>query len=314
MPDFNDILKRIDKAVKRFNSKVPGIQQDVLDNVLEELKRLDLRSGKIKPTVQNIKILASIKSKLQRLILTDGYIQELKEFAKSFNEIAKLQNEYWKQVETSFKPKTLLKEIKNQAISDTVKKLTEAGIGANIGDRLTEILRSNITSGGSYKSLESQLRQSLTNTQKSDGILLKYTKQITTDSINQFNAQYTQIVSSDLGFEWYGYQGSDIITTRPFCDAMTDFRYFHVTEIPRLLRADDLYYTKDGKRTKVPIYDKTKLPHGMIEGTNPDNFFIRRGGYNCGHQIRPVSESLVPAEIKQKVFSTSQYRAWKSQP
>lgn len=311
MPQFNSTLKKIEQAIQKFNRNIPSIQKAVLDNIIDELRRLDLRDGRIKPTVQNLKVIASIKNKMQRLILTEDYVKEVKDFVKAFNEVTKLQNDYWRSVEKSFQPKPLLKEIKRQAIETTVQKLTEAGIGVNISDRLTDILRTNVTTGGSYRSLESQLRESLTNTQKSDGSILKYTKQITTDSINQYNRQYTQIVSNDLGFEWYSYQGSDIATTRPFCDAMTDFRYFHVTEIPRLLKAEDLYYMKDGQRTKVPIYDKTGLPHGMIDGTNPGNFFIRAGGYNCGHQIRPVSESLVPEDIKQKVFATAAYKRWK---
>lgn len=311
MPTYTDILKKIEISIEKFNKKIPGIQKGMLEGIVEELQKLDLRDGKIKTTVANLRLITRIKNKLNKLILTDEYFKEVKDFAKSFNEITKLQNAYWQEVEKDFKPKTLLKEIKNQAISDTVDKLTEAGIGSNIGQRITDILRSNITSGGSYKSLTKQLNESLTNTD-TDGLLSKYAKQITTDSINQYNAQYTQVVSNDLGFEWFAYQGSDIVTTRPFCDAMTDFRYFHITEVPRLLKAENLFYTKDGKTTKVPIYDRTGLPHGMIEGTSPENFFVRRGGYNCGHQIRPVSEKLVPEDIKQRVFATAKYKAFKA--
>lgn len=309
--DYGDIIKKIEKAVEKFNKKIPSIQQGIFEDIQEQLKRLDTTSGKIKATVANLKIIISIKNKMLKLILTPEYIKEVKDFAKAFSEITVMQNEYWISVEKSFTPKTLLKEIKKQAINDTVKNLTSSGIGSTISDQISSILRTNITTGGSYAKLTSQLREKILNT-STDGALQKYAKQITADSINQYNAQYTQAVSNDLGFEWFAYQGSDIVTTRPFCDAMTDIRYFHVTEIPRLLKAEDLYYTKDGQKTKVPIYDKTKLPHGMIPGTNPANFQINRGGYNCGHQIRPVSEGLVPKDIKDRVFLTSAYKAWKT--
>lgn len=315
MPQFNDILKRIDEAIAKFNKGIPTIQKNVLDGIVEELRKLDLKDSKIKPTVANLRLIARIKNKLQNLILTDEYISEVKDFAKAFNEITTLQNEYWKSVERTFKPKTLLKEIKKQSITDTINKLTEAGIGVTIENQIGDILRTNITAGGSYKSLEGQLRELLTNTKKSDGALLKYTKQVTVDSINQYSAQYSQTVSSDLGFEWYAYQGSEIMTSRPFCQSMVEERrYFHISEVPALLRADDMYYTdnKDGERKKVPIYKKTGLPHGFIEGTNPGNFFVRRGGYQCGHQARPVSESLVPKEVKERVQATAAFRAWKS--
>lgn len=312
MPEFSDILKQIDKAIAKFNKLIPKIQKEIFADIQEQLKRLDTVDGKIKTTVANLKVVTSIKNKLLRLILTPEYKKEVKDFIKAFNEVTTLQNQYWQSVEKEFKPRALLKEIKTQAIADTVKSLTASGIGSTIQEQISDILRTNITTGGSYADLNDQLRESLVNT-KTDGLLLKYTKQITTDAINQYSAQYTQTVSNDLGFEWFAYQGSDIKTTRPFCDAMTDFRYFHVTEIPDLLAAKDLYYIKDGKKTKVPIYEKTGLPHGMIPGTNPANFQINRGGYNCGHQIRPVSAALVPEDIKAKVFATAAYKRFKAE-
>lgn len=309
---FTDIQKRTDEAVDKFNKVIPGIQKEIFAGIQDEIKRLDTYNGNIKTTVANIKIITSIKNKLLRLILTPEYKKEVKDFVKAFNEVTTLQNQYWQSVEKEFKPRALLKEIKTQAIADTVKSLTASGIGSTIQEQISDILRTNITTGGSYADLNDQLRKSILGDPKTDGSLLKYSKQITTDSINQYSAQYTQVVSNDLGFEWFAYQGSDILTTRPFCDAMTDFRYFHITEIPRLLAAKDLYYMKDGVKTKVPIYEKTKLPHGMIPGTNPANFQINRGGYNCGHQIRPVSAPLVPADIKERVFATAAYKRFKT--
>lgn len=309
---YTDILKEIDKAIEKFNKNIPSAQQSMLDDVLDQVRRLDLKNGNIKASVANLKVVTSIKNKLTNIILTDTYLDDVKEFVKSFNDITRLQNDYWKGIESTFKPSPILKEIRNQAIQSTVEALTGSGLAYEVGGSIESILNTNVTTGGSMRDMENQLRSSLTNTQNSRGVLDRYAKQITTDSINQYSAQYTQLVSNDLGFEWYAYQGTDIKTTRPFCDAMTDIRYFHVSEIPRLLRAEDLYYTDNGQRKKVPIYSKTGLPSGMIEGTNPENFFIRRGGYNCGHQIRPVSEKLVPNDIKDRVFNTVAYQRWKS--
>jgi len=312
MADFNDILKEIDGAIKSFNKGMLAAQKAMYQELSSELRRLDLNGDKIKATVANLKIIQSIKNKLTKVILNDDYLEDVREFVKSFNTVTKLQNEYWKGVESKFKPGPLLREIRKQAIADTVKQLTESGIGTNIGDSISDILRTNITSGGSYKKLNAQLLESPTDTEKSDGLLTKYSKQITNDSIQQYNRQYTQQVAAGIGYDWYAYQGSDIKTTRPFCDAMTDLRYFHVSEVPRLLRAEDLYYIKDGKKTKVPIYPRTGLPAGLIEGTNQENFFIRAGGYNCGHAIRPVPERNVPLEYRDRVYNTPAYQRWKS--
>lgn len=168
-------------------------------------------------------------------------------------------------------------------------------------------MRTNITSGGSYSDLAEQLRQSLTNTPESKGILDRYVKTVAKDSINQFSRQYTQIVSNDLGYEWYRYMNSDIETTRCFCDAMTDKDYFHVSEIPGLLKGKGLLCDNQ----TVPIYAKTGLPYGMIDGTNPENFFVRAGGWNCGHSIQPISKRQVPAKVLEALEATEEYKSWK---
>lgn len=317
--DYGDIIKKIEKAIEKFNNKIPSIQKGIFDDIQEQLKRLDTANGKIKATVANLRVITSIKNKMLKLILTPEYIKEVKDFAKAFSEITVMQNEYWRSVEKSFTPKTLLKEIKKQAIADTVKNLAGQGIGATISDQISAILRTNITTGGSYAKLTSQLKEKILNT-TTDGALQKYAKQITTDSINQYNAQYTQTVSNDLGFEWFAYQGSEIITSRPFCQAMVENnRYFHISQVPNLLKGLDAqgnklkYIDNKTEETKtVELYSKTKLPYGFIAGTNPANFFVNRAGYGCGHQARPVSEGLVPMAVRETVYATAAYKAWKA--
>jgi hypothetical protein len=314
MPDFNKILKTIDKALTDFDKQIPALQKQVWDNIQKQIQRLDVDdSGSLKQTVNNMQILGSVKNKLNRLILNDDYLSHVKEFADAFNTLATLQTEYWTAAEKDFKPKPLLREIRIQAIDSTIQSLTEGGITSNVSGRIAQVLQANITTGGSLFKMERILRTGIVGTKEFSGFIEGYTRQVTTDAINQYNAQYTQAVAAGLDFEWYAYQGSDIMTTRPFCNAMTDFRYFHVTEIPRLLSAADLYYVDkfSGERLKVTLNPKTDLPYGMIEGTNAANFFVNRGGYNCGHQIRPVSIDLVPADIQQRVFETAAYQGWK---
>jgi len=306
MPNFNEIAILIKRSLSRFDKSIPDLQDKLFKEMLSEIKRLDTKGDKISVTVKNLSILTSIKNKLNRLILNKEYTAQIKDFAKSFNEVYGLQFEYWKGIEKTFKPKPLLKAIRNQAITDTVKSLTTQGISANVSDAIIGILRTNITSGGSYKDLAEQLRQSLVNTPESKGILDRYVKTVANDSIQQFNRQYTQIVSNDLGYTWFRYMNTDIETTRCFCDAMTDKNYFHVSEVPKLLEGKGLKC--NGK--PVPMYKKTGLPYGMIDGTNAENFFIRAGGWNCRHSINPVSERQVPKDIRDAVFATAEYKSW----
>lgn len=314
MPDFKDILSRITDAIDGFNAKIPASQKAMLNAIEEEVKRLDLRNGRIKTTVANLKIVASIKAKMLRLVLNPDYVGEVKQFVQAFRDVTTLQNEYWKSVETAYKPPKILKQIRKQAIQDTVGKLGDAGIGVNIGDQIASVLNTNITTGGSYASLTDQLRELLTDTKKSGGLLTRYAKQVTVDSLNTYARTVNQVISSDLGFEWMSYRGSEIKTSREFCQSMVEGRrYFHVSEIPSLLRAENMYYIDnyDGKKKKVRINPKTDLPYGFIEGTNAENFLVRAAGYLCAHSPTGVPERNVPQDVKDRVYATPAYQAWK---
>jgi hypothetical protein len=310
MPDYNALIETIEKSINGFNDSLPKIQKEILADVLDQIKKFDTRNKRITNTVKNIRLLNTIKNRLKKIILTDNYKGEVKEFLKVFTDVSTFQNDYFKEAEKKFTPPKVVKEIKKQTITDTINRLTEAGIGVNVSDKIAELLKQNVTTGVKYSDLAAQLREYILTTE-TPGVLERYVKQIATDSVNQYSAQYMNTISGDLGYEWFRYQGKDIKTTRPFCDAMTDRKFFHITEVNDLLAAKDLYYSSEEGQVKVPIYEKTGLPHGLIPDTNAENFFIRRGGYNCGHQIFPVIERLVPKDIQERVKATAAYKRFR---
>lgn len=306
MNDFKELIALIEKATDKFNSKVPAIQQKMLDSIRFELRSLDVKNGRISATVKNVRKIADIKSKLQSLILSKDYLKNVKDFIANFDKITTLQNQYFETQIGKFSIPEIVKEIRKQAIESLIDKLTESGIQTNVTNGIEDILRKNITTGGSYSELDAILENNIIDNSTGEGKLQSYTKQITTDSINQYSAQYTQILSSDLGFEWFRFSGSNIQTTRPWCLACTKKLYIHISEFPALIRGDFPEFEEfDGKLYKG-------LPAGMYPDTNVSNLTIYRGGYNCGHQLRPVTETLVPMNYKKRVYATPEYMAWKA--
>jgi hypothetical protein len=304
--DFKELIATITTAVDKFNSQIPAIQQKMLQDVLALTRELDVKDGKIKIAASNMRVLAKLRMQLQKVLLNATYTKGMKEYVRSFDKVTQLQNEYFLSVEKNFRAPKLAKEIKNQAIEGVVTSLTETGLNANIVDKVHNLMRQASTSGGSISTLSKQLTDFIVNNETGEGQLQKYTKQITTDALNQYSGQYTQIISSDLGYEWHRYSGSNLETSRPFCLACTDRKFFHVCELPKVLRGEFPEFDKyDGKINK-----KSELPEGMIPGTDASNFMVNRGGYNCGHQWRPVSEDLVPPERLNAVHATPEYADW----
>ncbi len=296
MPDkiITKLITTIDASITGFNESIPAIQKQIFDDITLLVKDLDTTSdGTIKNNVRNLKIIGKIRGKLEEIVLSPEYMKKVEDFVKAFNEVASLQNQYFREIESKFKPSKLLEEISKQSISWTIDSLTESGIGANVTDEIEDILRRNITSGGSYKELTNQLRNSIISNKAGQGLLERYVKQVTVDSIMQYNRTYSQTISDDLGLSWYLYTGSNILTTREFCLKMTDKKYIHKSELPQIVKGEI-----NGKQ--IPINDKTKTWAGGIPGTNSSNILINAGGYNCQHQFQPVLSGVVPKDIRAK--------------
>lgn len=296
MPDkiITKLISTIDTSITGFNESIPAIQKQIFDDITLLIKDLDTTSdGTIKNNVRNLKIIGKIRGKLEEIILSPEYMKKVEDFVKAFNEVASLQNQYFREIESKFKPSKLLEEISKQSISWTIDSLTESGIGANVTDEIEDILRRNITSGGSYKELTNQLRNSIISNKAGQGLLERYVKQVTVNSIMQYNRTYSQTISDDLGLSWYLYTGSNILTTREFCLKMTDKKYIHKSELPQIVKGEI-----NGKQ--IPINDKTKTWAGGIPGTNSSNILINAGGYNCQHQFQPVLSGVVPKDIRAK--------------
>jgi len=290
---ITDILQTIDDAVNTFQDKVPGLQHQMFDDLQPLLKDLQTQNGKLLNNVANLKLLGTLKNKLQKIIITPGYKDAVQQFIDSYNTLATLNISYFRQFNQEFTPVQTLPYIKQLAIESTINDLLGQGLNVNVVTPVTSILNTNITSGGSYASMQNQLRDYVINNEKGDGSLLKYTNQITTDAISQYNSQYIDAIAQDLNFNWYRYVGSLLTTSREFCVYLTKKDFIHKSELPEIIKGHI-----DGHDCKLS--KTTGLPLGMKPGTNADNFKILRGGYECKHHLFPVSDSAVPELILSK--------------
>jgi hypothetical protein len=270
------------------------------------IKGLETDGDTLLNTIANLKKINQIKIRLEKLIVDPVYKKALKKFVQSYNDIAAVNNQYFASITSDFTPAKSLSILKNTAVHSTINNLTEAGIDVNVTGLIKRILWKNISAGGSYADLTDQLRSFMLGNDKVDGALMQYAKTYTTTAVNQFSAEYNKSIADDLGLEWYVYTGSLLTTSRPFCIHAVDKKYIHISEFPALLQGDF------GELGKVRLNKKTDLPEGMMEGTNPENFPRRRGGWNCGHQLIPIATLIVPKNVQDKVYASFAYKTWKA--
>lgn len=293
------INKIIIESANKFNSTLPNVELKISDGIKNVLKDLDLNGNTIVPSVKNLRLVSGINKKLLRVIVDKDYKANVQEYLNAFNDITKLQNQYYSALEASFKPTKLLQAIREEAINGALQGLTEAGLTSSLADIKTTLIQ-NITTGGNYADLMKAFSTGSTVTPGlSTSAIAKFSQQIKTTTITsvaQYSRNYSHTIAEGLNFRWYQYVGSTITTTRCFCFAMTEKRYFHRDEIPDIIAGN----FKEFEKRKCELNPKTKLPDGFIAGTNTSNFMTYAGGWNCQHSIFPMPDSAVPADLRAK--------------
>ena len=311
MADFKDVIDTLDKAADGFGNIANAEQKKIYEEVVTLAKDLETDvQGKVKQTITNLKRLNQIKAKLAALSKDKEWVAGIGKFVKYFDILQRQQNAYFSTAfpqltlgESAKKRNEMMKQI---AVNNTIEALMGDGLKANVTDKLNDILLRGVTSGAKWADLQQELRDHLMGKEGGQGAFARYATTYATTALSQYTGQHNQLLTKDLGLEWFMYVGSNIETTREFCEVLTKKKWIHKSEIPTILQGKiDM---PDGEVVEVAIYEKTGLPKGMIADTTPDNFQCNCGGWNCRHQLIPVADAVVPKSVRDRIaFTAKEY-------
>jgi hypothetical protein len=252
----------------RMDEALPKVFGKLSDQVIDLASDLSLDA---KDRAKTLKELIKLKKDIADTIIQNvPYQLQVAEVIKGFEMLSELSNEYITLAIGDFKEKKeLYKAILESNIATTKDALLGAGIRENFGTAIQEVLKDNISGIGTRSELNKTLRKFIEGTEQEAAFLNRYIKQTTNDAVMTFNAEYIQTVADDLGVEYYLYAGTVIQDSRAFCTARSG-----------------RYFTTD----QVKSWANLKGWQGRMAGTNSNTIFIYRGGYNCRHQLWPVSK------------------------
>ncbi len=285
MPDhlsyFNDLEDHADDLIKGLEDIMPKVNDEILSAINDLFYELDRTGNTINASVQNLKAIDVFKSKLSTIIEEGEYGKGVNDFIKGYTKNSEFINGYFSAISTAFSPDdALYQAILQSNVKSTANSLLGSGIDANFTDPVIAILKNQVTSGSNKQAFI----QALTDTIKGDNPkLTRYASQVSSDAISQFNSNYINTVSNDLGLKHYYYKGTKISDTRPFCN-----------------RIAGKYFTEDDLKKYVQqqmSLNGGKGWQGMVKGENWTTFPIYRGGYNCRHYLIPVSKEIYDAAV-----------------
>lgn len=281
-PPQLEILTQLEQAstdaLDNLLAAMPEANEQIANEVREFISSLDKTSvGKIKPSVANLKAVDGFRKTLDKVVANKEYGTAIDSFLAEFGRASKLIDLYFGTVVPSFNPaKTSYAAIRQANIETTVQSLLGSGIDANFKDPITKVLKQNIAGASESKALQELMRNEIIGTPTASPALTRYVKQVSNDSLYQYESNYLQAVSNDLGLQHYFFQGTVIGDSRTFCAERTG-----------------KYYTED----QVRGWGNLKWA-GQIKGTNSSNILTNRGGHFCKHLIIPVSKALYDLQAK----------------
>ena len=284
----NKVNRAIQLRIGFFDEAIQSSQNAMYRAILSATRDFDLNAnGTIKTTQKNIKSLTRLRVDLENLVLNDTYVERVNQFTNAIPELKGINDQYFKAITGTFTPNAAVYEsLTSIAIQDTASSLLASGINPQVIDPISKMITDSVFSGWSFQDMVDNLRLQVLGNDERLGLLQKHASQIVTDSLNQFNATYTNVVSQDLGLVFYFYSGGIKDTTRSYCRTRAG-KWFHIEEIRK-----DIPETWSGK----------------IAGTDKSNILVRRGGYNCGHQYVPAMVDVVPADVVERARAKGYYK------
>ena len=270
------ILDSLEDSIETFlsdyESKMPSANQEIYNELEEFLGTLKRRAdGTIKASVDNLKLVDKYRATLDKAIGNGSYTDATKEFIGTFKETSGFVNNYFGEIVNTFNSNNALyQEILKSNVESTVQSLLGSGLDANFKEPVIKILKDSIINGSDTKGARQALTDFIIGSKDVDPKLTRYVKQVSNDSIRQYNRNYTKVISDDLNLSHYFFKGTKIKDTRTFCAARVG-KYFTKKEVEGW--ASKEWAGKNTATTKATI-------------------FTLVGGYGCRHDLIPVSKEL----------------------
>lgn len=277
----NDLSDRIDsitsRAEENLTKAVTKAQKELFADIQTTLSRLELdNEGMIKQSVANRKILQKADRVFDKAMKDSGYYSSLNQYTGAITALTDANAAYFNFILDTFTPDALyLKSLQKSSVETIVNLLANDGLEVQLKQPLMQILNQNVNSGASLTDMLKQVREFIQGSPDAEGKLLRYSKQISRDTLFNFSASMQESISQNAGLEYYQYLGHAMDTSRDFCLARKN-KFFSKKEVEKWAKLNWA-----GKR----------------QGTTASTIFIYRGGYGCTDVLIPVSTSIVPQSV-----------------
>lgn len=284
-------LEAIENVPANWAKSIEAYQPRLLNRLSKLLNELDTVDGQLVKSAANLTRISTIISELRDYLTSGEYVKIVEAFNNEFTAQQAVTASYFGQVlevepiVTTFNAQ--LYQLNRAAALEGVlsNSALDSMLLNDVRSTLIEAVGSNARFGNTYDALQDLV---IGNAEK-EGQLLRYSRQIVSDTFATTDRAYTQLISEEYQFQWFRWLGGKMKTTRCLC-----------------LNLNGRYLSK-GELEKIGAFELSIIPElascrtgngwaGAMPNTNSQTIFVTAGGYNCQHSILPVSTFGVPKE------------------
>lgn len=285
MPTLEAIIKkkveRLETVPDNLAISVKKAQKDIYNEILDLLGKLERKEGMITMSKSNLLLIDEITLKTRKVVLGSDYVDSVQSFVNEFDSQAKINDSFFKKMDVTITEEALTNQMVISAKKNSAELLLGTPMDAQFLQPIKTLLDDAVSSGASWSKTVANIQTFVIGNEEVDGRLLRYSKQIASDSFATADRAYTNVVADDAGFEWYLYTGGIIQDTREFC-AQRNNNYYHYKEVEKWGTLNDW--------------------SGRMPNTDSQTIFITCGGFNCKHSLIPTSVFAVPiADVKRNI-------------
>lgn len=277
----SDLSERIESITSRAEANltkaVTKAQKELFEDIQTTLSKLELdEEGMIKQSVANRKILQKADRVFDKAMKGSGYYESLQQYTGAIGALTDANSAYFNFILDTFTPDAFyLKSLQKSSVETIVNLLANDGLEVQLKQPLMNILNQNVNSGASLSDMLKQVREFIQGSPDAEGKLMRYSKQISSDTLFNFSRSMQESISQNAGLDYYLYAGGIMDTTREFCSK----------------RAGNYYHRKE-----IEAWPKLNWA-GKRAGTTKSSIYVYLAGYNCKHSLIPVSEAIVPKSV-----------------
>lgn len=279
MPDL--IIAKGENIIDGSEEQLLRIVLNAEKTIFEELMKIfnvtDITSGKLSNTTKAEEFIARLDRLISQTLNKSGYNEGVKKYIRNFDLLAQNIKDLHEKYNGINITSAQIDPIKRIEVANSVDKLIGSGINKDFINPIRQSLYRNVLFGGSVAETEKILKNYVVTSANGDSRLMRYVKQVSRDSMSQFDGAVQQSIAGELNLNAKRYVGSLIVDSRAQCVHWVNKGIILNTDLePEILTA-----------VNGGILGGKKCS-GMNPETTINTFDIYRGGYNCRHRSIPT--------------------------